>query len=369
MSVARPKNYRGARQNAAREHAKAPLLKDEAVILAGVREALLHYGGALERWTALAKKGATDDEVRDHIRRSLGEHGYSGGPGQPCVHHWGGARPRVVIEEPERRGRRAPRKVRTVQGAELLRAARWLFKIAAPGERWRSCVVCGDDIAIVGGKTELHKAPGKKSWCRGSRLPAFSRARPAKRPKKTKPAPERAVAAGGHIKKCLSVDWWTPPELLERVRLVLGDPIPLDPFTAPSNPTGAARFYTLRENGLAQPWDAPWFANPPYGRALRPSLAKIVRESITRHAGCLDPLPGVALLPCSRWEQGYLHDVLRAASVVCFVRKRIKFVKASSGDRVGGTPMASMFLGFNVDVPTFMAALDDVGLCLRTSEI
>jgi hypothetical protein len=353
--VKRPKGYRGAKQNEQRRAARAPALEDEAVILTGVRSALLHYGGALERWTALAKKGATDEDVWAHIRRSLGEHGYSGGPGMPSVHHWGGTRPRIVVEEPERRGRRGARKARTVAGVELLRAARWLFEIPLPGERWDDCV-CSAPPCVCGAA-----AVNKQR--------VEARARRARAPKP--PTPERAVAAGGHIKKCLSTEWYTPESLLAPVRLVLtGDelaPIPLDPYSPPHNPTRAARFFTVREDGNTQPWDAPWFAQPPYGRALRPALAKIGAESLTFHAGAR--MPGIALLPCSRWEQGYMHDLLRRAVVVCYVRKRVKFVKASTGDAVGGTPMASMFLGFNVDPLAFAAAFRDVGLCLYTSEL
>jgi hypothetical protein len=55
-------------------------------------------------------------------------------------------------------------------------------------------------------------------------------------------------------KQCESVEWYTPPAILERVEFYFGGPIPLDPATAPHNPTGATRFITEDEDGLAQEW-------------------------------------------------------------------------------------------------------------------
>jgi hypothetical protein len=410
--VKRPKGYRGAKQNAALYARNAEQIADEAFILSCVKHVLRDSRGEL---AALAKAGASNGEVRAAVGDALGIHGGTtgpAGPGGPHVSYWGGKAPRITVEDLNDAVNGRKGRARTLAGAELVRAVRWLFKIALPGKRWdedrdalehgapkptwgdhvfegggyeASCARCSlqrrfvqrrslrrrDKGALVRyleirwgdeGRWSIWKKPSKPPPCTPAGL-GKPRAEPTGR--------EPAVPAGGYLKKCLGVEWYTPESLLAPVRLVLtGDelaPIPLDPFNAPHNPTGAARFFTKAEDGCARAWDAPWFVNPPYGRALRPALAKIGAESLTFHAGAR--MPGVALLPCSRWEQGYMHDLLRRAVAVCYVRKRVKFVKGETGDAVGGTPMASMFLGFNVDPLAFAAAFRDVGLCLYTSEL
>jgi hypothetical protein len=174
--------------------------------------------------------------------------------------------------------------------------------------------------------------------------------------------PEPKARCGGILTTTLAIDWQTPPELLLPVRRVLGGTIPLDVATAPNNPTGAARFFTGAPgaDGLIEPWDEPWFCNPPYGRALKTWLALMVTAHSRR---------GVALLPCSRWEQGYMHDLLRAADTWCLIRKRVAFIRAETGDRVGGNPYASFFLGFGIDPGEWGEAFGPVGLCLATREV
>lgn len=176
---------------------------------------------------------------------------------------------------------------------------------------------------------------------------------------------ERKAPCGGILTTCLSIDWWTPPRLVAAVQRYA--PIALDPATAKSNPTGARQWIAPPGDGLTVDWAGTagavdgWsglvFVNPPYGKALRPWLAKI-------HM--------VALLPCARFEQGYLHELLEQAQAVCWVRKRVAFIRAETGDAVGGNAYASMFLLFNGDAERFeetMGKFDDgkgrIGLVQR----
>jgi len=114
-------------------------------------------------------------------------------------------------------------------------------------------------------------------------------------------------------------DWQTPPELLEQLR-PLG-PIVLDPATSSSNPTGARRWLTEREDGLRTPWQVGptelVFLNPPYGPAL-PAWVRALRQA--SHAVALVPAR-----PDTRW---FLE--LRAwADALAFVVGRIRFVGAA----------------------------------------
>jgi hypothetical protein len=59
----------------------------------------------------------------------------------------------------------------------------------------------------------------------------------------------------------------TPAYVLEPIRNLLGG-IGLDPCTEPDNPTDAALFYHLPQDGCSLPWEAhSVFCNPPYGEA------------------------------------------------------------------------------------------------------
>lgn len=83
----------------------------------------------------------------------------------------------------------------------------------------------------------------------------------------------------------------TPPYVLEPVRAALGGSIGLDPCTEPDNPTGAARFYTVDDDGLAQVWWEPTiFVNPPYGEA-RGDWVKLAQGAALRGSRVIMLIP------------------------------------------------------------------------------
>lgn len=186
------------------------------------------------------------------------------------------------------------------------------------------------------------------------------------------------VHAGGIIRTSLDNTWRTPEYILDAARAYFGGAIPFDPATTNANPTAAMRYCALpappeeREpslfgepeqvgtlsgpDGLSIAWDAPTWVNPPYGEFLRAWLLKIVAEAARG-------TPIISLIPCSRWEQGYLTDVLAAANAVCFHRGRISFISSIDNVPVDGNPTASMLLGFNVDEGKFRKAFRDIGAC------
>lgn len=169
----------------------------------------------------------------------------------------------------------------------------------------------------------------------------------------------------------LDTTWQTPPELLQPVRDYFGGVIPFDAATAVNNPTGAAAYaagdaaadIAAVVDGLAERWAKydGTFVNPPYGKVLREWLAKMVDEA--REGAVI-----IALLPCARWEQGYFQAALCAANAACFIRKRVNFIRPSTGDRVAGNPYANFFLGFNVEPETFARAFGPAG-CVVSLEM
>lgn len=177
---------------------------------------------------------------------------------------------------------------------------------------------------------------------------------------------ERKAPAGviGPKSGAMDTCWQTPPELLERVRVYFDGAIPYDAATAPDNPTHALSFST--EDGLTRSWQRPimwpealpWgvYVNPPYGKVLKEWLAKMSNEASLG-------AKIIALLPCARWEQEYFQQAMAEADAVCMIRRRVAFIRPSTGDRVGGNTYANMFVGFNTDQAKFVEAFGPLGAC------
>lgn len=65
----------------------------------------------------------------------------------------------------------------------------------------------------------------------------------------------------------ISVEWFTPPEILNLVREVLGT-IDLDPASCETanQLVQAEQYFTQADNGLTKEWHGKVFLNPPYGK-------------------------------------------------------------------------------------------------------
>src|SRR5262245_51905518 len=92
------------------------------------------------------------------------------------------------------------------------------------------------------------------------------------------PAPARAIG-GHHSARPGTEEWLTPPSLLEELGGV--DSFDLDPCTPIEQPwpTAKAR-YTIRDNGLIQPWHGRVWLNPPYStEALMQWLGRLAEHN------------------------------------------------------------------------------------------
>src|SRR3954469_1584920 len=112
-----------------------------------------------------------------------------------------------------------------------------------------------------------------------------------------------------------TVEWYTPPELFARLGLTFDlDPASPGPAIVPWVP--ADRHYTMRDNGLIQPWEGRVWLNPPYGE---PGVSFIKR--MIEHGD------GVMLLP-SRTETKIFQSAAASADAVVFIAGRISFIRA-----------------------------------------
>jgi hypothetical protein len=151
--------------------------------------------------------------------------------------------------------------------------------------------------------------------------------------KRRKKKGERKAPVGTITGPCMDTCWQTPPELVTPVRRYFGGRIPFDAATAADNPCKARRFVTEEQDGLAMRWPKRVWVNPPYGKALRLWLPKIA------------------------------HEAELGSEIKCMIRKRVQFIRPSTGDRVAGNPYANQFVGFNVDEDRFAEHFGHLGFC------
>jgi len=80
------------------------------------------------------------------------------------------------------------------------------------------------------------------------------------------------------ITSSASDEWYTPPNYIELARQVLGW-IDLDPASSAvaQQWIQATTYYTLRDNGLEQPWEGRMWLNPPYGSQVHQWTGKAVQ--------------------------------------------------------------------------------------------
>ena len=166
---------------------------------------------------------------------------------------------------------------------------------------------------------------------------------------------ERKAPTGTITGAAMELGWQTPPELFGLAAEYWGGRIPFDAATTDANPTNAVEFATPDDDGLEIVWPFQVWVNPPYGRSLRLWLDKIAHEAE-------QGTEIISLLPAARWEQRYFQDSIYLANAVTWIRKRVRFIRPSTGDRVSGNPYANMFIGWNINPERWRETIGRAGM-------
>ena len=116
-----------------------------------------------------------------------------------------------------------------------------------------------------------------------------------------------------------SIYWETPQHFFDRLDSEFG--FTLDVCATPDN-AKCERFFTERENGLAQKWDGVCWMNPPYGRGITKWIRKAWAEA-------QNGVTVVCLVP-SRTDTGWWHSYVMEANEIRFVRRRLRFSDADN---------------------------------------
>lgn len=122
----------------------------------------------------------------------------------------------------------------------------------------------------------------------------------------------------------LSTEWWTPLDLFEQ----LDDEFNFTVDAAASAKNALCdRYFTKRENGIAQSWkgETVW-CNPPYGDMIPKFIEKGYEEAIN------NGVTSVFLIP-ARVDTRYWHDYIFGKAEIRFIRGRLKF----EGPRASGS--------------------------------
>jgi hypothetical protein len=131
-------------------------------------------------------------------------------------------------------------------------------------------------------------------------------------------------------------EWLTPPDILT----ALG-PFDLDPCAPINRPWDmATRHFTVRDDGLSQPWSGRVWLNPPFG-----SETGKWTNRLDRHGN------GIALVPASTDAKWFHQTVWGGASVrgLLFLKGRLSFFHANGSQAKNNNGKAIVLVAYGVD--------------------
>lgn len=143
------------------------------------------------------------------------------------------------------------------------------------------------------------------------------------------------MGMGSHQSAAMLKDeWLTPPEIVRACGA-----FDLDPCAPVSPPWPLALLhYSMREDGLAQPWFGRVWCNPPYGKQTAKWLAKLAAHG-----------NGIALIFARTETAMFFEQVWRKASAVLFIEGRLYFhhVDGTRAAANSGAPSCLVAYGSN----------------------
>jgi hypothetical protein len=158
------------------------------------------------------------------------------------------------------------------------------------------------------------------------------------------------TSAHGEQSVGATAEWYTPKEFFDR----LGMTFDLDPASPGADVVPwvpAARHFTVRDNGLMQPWEGRVWLNPPYGPTAVPFLHRLAEHG-----------DGLALV-FSRTETAWWRAVASRADIVCFVSARIHHIRKDGFQAPATMGSALLVFGERNVAPVIASGL---GWCVRS---
>ena len=156
-----------------------------------------------------------------------------------------------------------------------------------------------------------------------------------------------------------NMEWYTPPEIIERARLVMGV-IDCDPAsTAQANEIIRADcFYTIEDDGITKPWNGCVWLNPPYGQ---PEIAQFAEAVVAKNAA--REFDQACVLVNNATETNWFQSMLRDCTAVCFLKGRVKFIDCD-GNATGAPLQGQALLYFGDDASVLQEHFGDLGVVM-----
>jgi len=149
----------------------------------------------------------------------------------------------------------------------------------------------------------------------------------------------KASATGYH--SSMSDEWYTPAEIVESARRVLGH-IDLDPASCPkaNRTVKAAAFFSQRVDGLDQPWEGRVWLNPPYG-----NMAKLFVEKLL-HSLDHGVTEAILLLNQNSMSSLWFDPIYSRCSALAITRGRLDFTPADESQTGSSTSTGHVLVYF-----------------------
>jgi len=156
-----------------------------------------------------------------------------------------------------------------------------------------------------------------------------------------------------------NMEWYTPPEIIERARRVMGN-IDCDPASTEraNEIIHADCFYTAEDDGLTKPWHGCVWLNPPYGQ---PEIAQFAEAVVAKNAA--REFEQACVLVNNATETNWFQSMLRDCTAVCFLKGRVKFIDCD-GNATGAPLQGQALLYFGDDASAMQEHFGDLGVVL-----
>jgi phage N-6-adenine-methyltransferase len=167
------------------------------------------------------------------------------------------------------------------------------------------------------------------------------------------------IGATSHAHGYDSDEWYTPTDHIEAAREAMGA-IDLDPASCPhaQKVVRASKYFTKKDDGLAQEWRGRVWLNPPYSQPAAANFADKLLEEL-RAARATQAI----MVQNSGTDTAWFHKLANAAARLCFVEGRINFLR-DDGESAANR-YAQTFFYFGNDPGRFAEVFDEFGLVVQ----
>lgn len=163
------------------------------------------------------------------------------------------------------------------------------------------------------------------------------------------------IAHGTHVASTGENEWYTPSEIIEAARSVMGS-IDLDPASckAAQKTVRAGKFFSISDDGLSKKWSGNVWLNPPYSKdCIKLFSDKVVQEK--------ENFNQAVVLVNNATETEWFQSMAIHANGLCFPKGRIQFTD-KTGQKKNSPVQGQCFIYFGKKKKAFQKVFSAIGL-------